>query len=71
MILSSMLVIPFIGNLQTNLTVVQKSAGSVTGLSSGSGGIEHALWRLQYEQNFIDQMTYTSPTDTITSWQKN
>ena len=64
LMLSSMLIIPFLTNLQTHSISVQKNASSVNSLSSGTGAVEHALWLLQHEENFNDSLTYLIPSIT-------
>jgi len=58
----SFIVVPFLGLLPTHLIATEKSAASVTTLSSGSGGVEHALWRLAYEAGFADSLDSQNPT---------
>ncbi|MFQ5934461.1 MAG: DUF11 domain-containing protein, partial [Dehalococcoidia bacterium] len=65
LMLSSLLVIPFLSNTQTHLRTTQKSASSVTDQCSTAGAIEHAIWRLMYEDPpLVDSLTVDNPSIT-------
>ncbi|MBM3944082.1 MAG: VWA domain-containing protein [SAR202 cluster bacterium] len=62
LLLSSMLVIPFLASVQTALLSTRSAGISLKGASCGSAGIEHVLWRLQYDTDFIGSLEYESST---------
>jgi len=64
LMMATMLVTPFLSNLQTHLLAVGKTNIALTNSSSAQGAIEHALWRLQHEENFTDSLTPSSPSIT-------
>ncbi|MDA1188765.1 MAG: VWA domain-containing protein [Chloroflexi bacterium] len=64
LMLASMLVIPFLGFVQDSLVSIRQSNAGKSGISCGATGIEHVLWRLQYDSGFISSLTEENPTST-------
>lgn len=64
LLLSSMLVVSYLSNLQTQLIGVSKADSTLKSSSSAEAGIEHAIWRILNEPGFTDSLTPSSPTAT-------
>lgn len=62
LVFSAVIVLPFLSSVQGHSRASQIGADGLTNLTYGTAAIEHALWRLQYEGDFTDVLSPSSPT---------
>jgi hypothetical protein len=59
---TTMLVIPFLVQVQTSLLAVRSAGQGLSGATCAQAAVEFGLWKLKYDQAFVDSLEIGVPT---------